>query len=131
MPRFILDYANLLEKRIAEHQSQCWLINTGWWGGGPYDEGKRINLSITREILNKCIADSFASDTFVQSEFFNLSFPSFLDDEKTISLDPTNKWENKENYKKTAVHLSNLFKENFYKLNMENNSSIKNGCIFY
>ena len=100
-------------------------------GGGPYDEGKRINLSITREILNKCIADSFASDTFVQSEFFNLSFPSFLDDEKTISLDPANKWENKENYKKTAVHLSNLFKENFYKLNMENNSSIKNGCIFY
>ena len=131
MPRFILDYANLLEKRIAEHQSQCWLINTGWWGGGPYDEGKRINLSITREILNKCIADSFASDTFVQSEFFNLSFPSFLDDEKTISLDPANKWENKENYKKTAVHLSNLFKENFYKLNMENNSSIKKGCIFY
>ena len=104
MPRFILDYANLLEKRIAKHQSQCWLINTGWWGGGPYDEGKRINLSITREILNKCITDSFASDTFVQSDFFNLSFPSFLDDEKTISLDPADKWENKENYKKTAVH---------------------------
>ena len=48
-----------------------------------------------------------------------------------ISLDPADKWENKENYKKTAVHLSNLFKENFYKLNMENNSSIKKGCIFY
>ena len=131
MPRFITDYANLLEKRIAKHQSQCWLINTGWWGGGPYDGGKRINLSITREILNKCIADTFMSDTFTQSEFFNLSFPSFLDDKKKISLNPANKWENKENYKKTAVHLSNLFKENFNKLNMESNSSIQNGCIFY
>ena len=129
MPRFILDYANLLEKRIAEHQPQCWLINTGWWGG-PYGKGERIDLSITREMLNKCITDSFTSDTFVQSEYFNLSFPSFLDDEKTISLDPSDKWENKEDYKKTTVSLSNLFKENFYKLNMENNSSIKKGCIF-
>jgi phosphoenolpyruvate carboxykinase (ATP) len=130
MPRFILDYANFFEKRIVEHQSQCWLINTGWWGG-PYGEGQRIDISITREILDKCINDFFTSDTFVQNEYFNLSFPSFLDDEKTISLNPANKWKNKEKYKKTALYLSDLFRENFYKLNMENNSLINKGCIFY
>ena len=62
---------NLLEKRIADHQPQCWLINTGWWGG-PYGEGKRIDLSITREILNKCITDSFTS------RYFNVTDSSFF-----------------------------------------------------
>ena len=54
MPLFINNYSDLLRKLLQKNNSQSWLINTGWWGGG-YGIGKRIDLSITRSILNKCI----------------------------------------------------------------------------
>ena len=34
-------YADLLGKKISEHMSACWLINTGW-SGGPYGVGQRM-----------------------------------------------------------------------------------------
>jgi phosphoenolpyruvate carboxykinase (ATP) len=30
-------YAELLRERIAKHNAECWLVNTGW-SGGPYGE---------------------------------------------------------------------------------------------
>ena len=112
MPCFIKDYANLLRKRLKKYNSQCWLINTGWWGG-PFGIGKRIDLSLTRLILNKCISNSFDSSDFIQSEFFDLSFPNFLEKEKITSLNPIDKWKNKENYKDMAKKLNDLFKKNY------------------
>ena len=115
MPRFINDYADLLHKRLQEFNSQCWLINTGWWGGG-YGVGKRIDLNITRQILNKCISNSFDSKNFKKSDFFDLKFPCFLEDEKITSLNPVDKWMDKEMYKEVANNLNKLFKENFSKV---------------
>ena len=114
MPRFINDYADLLFKRLQEFNSQCWLINTGWWGGA-YGIGKRIDLSITRQILNKCISNSFDPKDFKKSDFFDLNFPCFLEDEKITSLNPIDKWKDKNMYKKIANNLNQLFKENFSK----------------
>lgn len=114
MPRFISDYANLLRKRILEHGSQCWLINTGWWGG-PYGIGERIDLHITRSILDKCIKNSFNFHKFIKSEYFDLSFPSFLDEEMTTSLNPLDKWKHKVDYEEASKYLSNLFKDNYSK----------------
>ena len=33
MPRHPSEYGNLLRDLIAEHQADCWLVNTGWTGG--------------------------------------------------------------------------------------------------
>ena len=114
MPRFIIDYADLFERRLKEHNSQCWLINTGWWGG-VYGVGERIDLSITRKILNNCIKNSFDPNYFIQSKYFDLEFPEFLEGDKKILLDPINKWTNKEKYKETAKNLNNLFIKNYSK----------------
>ena len=114
MPRIIDDYAKLFCDRLKEFNSQCWLINTGWWGGG-LDVGKRIDLHITREILHKCINNSFNSEQFKQSDFFDLKFPSFLEDEMITSLDPINKWIDKNKYKEQAINLNKLFEENYIK----------------
>ena len=114
MPRFINDYADLLYRRLLEFNSQCWLINTGWVGGA-YGIGKRIDLSITRQILNKCISNSFNSKNFKKSDFFDLNFPCFLEEEKVTSLDPIDMWNDKEMYKEVASNLNKLFKENFSK----------------
>ncbi len=44
-------YAELLAKKMCEHQAQVWLVNTGWSGGG-YGVGKRIKLAHTRAIID-------------------------------------------------------------------------------
>ena len=114
MPRFIKDYADLFQRRLKEYKSQCWLINTGWWGG-PYGIGKRIDLSITRKILNNCRKNLFDPNKFIQSKYFDLQFPEFLEGEQKLFLDPINKWKNKEEYKETANNLNNLFIKNYSK----------------
>ena len=114
MPRFINDYADLFRKLLQQNRSQCWLINTGWWGGA-YGVGKRIDLNITRQILNKCISSSFESYDFIQSDFFDLSFPAFLEEEMITSLNPINRWEDKLEYKIVARNLNNLFEKNYSK----------------
>ena len=112
MPRFINDYADLLRNRLQEHNPKCWLINTGWWGGA-YGIGKRIDLSITRTILNKCIKNSFDANQFIQNEYFDLKLPKFLDEEMKISLNPIDKWKDKIEYKKAAISLNDLFIKNY------------------
>ena len=114
MPRFIIDYANILRTRLQAYNSQCWLINTGWWGGA-YGVGKRIDLKITRSILNKCINKSFDSMKFNKSKYFDLQFPLFLDKEMKTSLNPIDKWKNKDEYVEAAKKLNNLFQNNYSK----------------
>ena len=115
MPRFIKDYSDLLRIRLKKYESQCWLINTGWWGGA-YGIGSRIDLLITRKILDKCISNTFNQNNFKQSNFFDLKFPSFLEDEMITNLDPLDKWVDKKMYKESANNLNKLFEENYNKL---------------
>jgi phosphoenolpyruvate carboxykinase (ATP) len=44
-------YAELLAKKMREHQAQVWLVNTGWTGGA-FGTGRRIKLRDTRAILD-------------------------------------------------------------------------------
>ncbi|MCL7985921.1 MAG: phosphoenolpyruvate carboxykinase (ATP), partial [marine benthic group bacterium] len=44
------EYANMLKERMLHYGSQCWLVNTGWVGGG-FNVGKRISIRHTRNLL--------------------------------------------------------------------------------
>ena len=122
MPLHINNYTDLLKEKLETYQSQCWLVNTGWWGG-PYGIGKRIDLELTRKILNKCINDSFDIDHYINSDYFDLSFPSFLESEKITSLNPINKWLDKKKYIIASYKLNRLFQKNFLNLS----KSLKKG----
>ena len=47
MPRHPSEYGNLLRDLIAEHDVDCWLVNTGWTGGA-YGTGRRMPIKVTR-----------------------------------------------------------------------------------
>ncbi|HEU0118187.1 MAG TPA: phosphoenolpyruvate carboxykinase (ATP), partial [Alphaproteobacteria bacterium] len=48
MPRTPDVYAKLLGQKIAFHKVNCWLINTGWSGGGALQGGQRARPSLAR-----------------------------------------------------------------------------------
>ena len=45
-------YAEMLGRRLREHNAQCWLVNTGWQGG-PYGVGKRMDMPYTRAMVER------------------------------------------------------------------------------
>ncbi|HQP10655.1 MAG TPA: phosphoenolpyruvate carboxykinase (ATP), partial [Candidatus Omnitrophota bacterium] len=44
-------YADILGKKMDEHQANAYLVNTGW-RGGKYGIGKRMSLPVTRKIID-------------------------------------------------------------------------------
>ena len=53
-------YAEMLGRRLREHNAQCWLVNTGWQGGG-YGVGKRMSLPYTRAMVNALVEGKLAN----------------------------------------------------------------------
>ena len=60
MPRHPSEYGNLLRDLIAQHQADCWLVNTGWTGGA-FGTGSRMPIKATRALLNAALDGSLAN----------------------------------------------------------------------
>src|SRR5262249_57374983 len=43
-------YGNMLRELIAEHNVDCWLVNTGWTGG-KFGVGSRMPIQVTGALL--------------------------------------------------------------------------------
>src|SRR5437870_4504910 len=67
-------YADLLGKKIEEHDVKCWLVNTGWTGG-PYGVGKRMNLPYTRAMVNEALAGMLDNVETTEDPIFGLHIP--------------------------------------------------------
>ena len=67
-------YAEMLGRRLREHNAQCWLVNTGWQGG-PYGVGKRMSLPYTRAMVNALVEGALNDVEFEIEPAFGLSIP--------------------------------------------------------
>ena len=105
-------YAKLLGERIAKHEVDCWLVNTGWTGGG-YGVGSRMKIAYTRAMLNAAIEGRLANVPFENEPFFGLAIPTAVPDVPSEVLNPRNAWADKAAYDEQAKHLAGLFAENF------------------
>lgn len=110
MPRSPKVYGKLLKEKIQKHGSQCWLVNTGWTGGG-YGVGSRIPISVTRDIVRGILDGSMVDHTFETHEYTQLSIPtntSFIPDNIMF---PELGWKDQEEYKKQANILLDKFEK--------------------
>lgn len=114
MPRHPSIYAELLGKRMHEHNAPCWLVNTGW-SRGPYGEGERMKIKWTRAMLNAALSGELEKGEFVSDPIFKLAIPKVVAGVPTEILQPRNAWKSGENYDKKARELVALFRENFKK----------------
>jgi phosphoenolpyruvate carboxykinase (ATP) len=110
-PRF---YAEMLGKRLRQHQSSCWLVNTGW-SGGKFGVGKRMSLRITRALVNAALDGRLDKVEFATEPAFGLSIPLSCPDVPAEILNPRNSWADKEAYDRTAADLAARFEANFQK----------------
>jgi phosphoenolpyruvate carboxykinase (ATP) len=112
MPRLPKVYAEMLGRRLHEHTAQCWLVNTGWQGGG-YGVGKRMSLPYTRAMVNALVEGKLANVEFEIEPAFGLSIPKSCPGVPAELLEPRNSWKDKAAYDKMAAELSQRFAKNF------------------
>ena len=96
-------YAKLLGERIDRHEVECWLVNTGWTGGG-YGVGKRMSIAHTRAMVNAAIEGRIPAE-FEAEPFFGLRIPKSVPDVPSEVLNPRNVWADKNAYDEQARKL--------------------------
>ncbi len=107
-------YAEMLGKKIDEHNAQVYLVNTGWTGG-PVGIGKRMNLTYTRAMVTAALNGDLENVEYVTDPVFNVQVPLTCPGVPAEVLQPRNTWEDKGAYDKQARELASRFVENFSK----------------
>jgi len=112
MPRHPSVYAEMLGKKIADHDVDCWLINTGWTGG-PYGTGERMKIAHTRAMVHAALDGTLAEGEFVEDPIFGVQVPTSCPDVPDEVLTPKNTWDDPAAYDEAAQKLARMFVENF------------------
>nr|WP_246482042.1 phosphoenolpyruvate carboxykinase [Methylorubrum zatmanii] len=112
MPRHPSVYGNLLRALMAEHGVDCWLVNTGWTGGGV-GTGRRMPIRVTRRLLTAALDGSLAGAEFRRDPYFGFAVPVEVPGVETQVLSPVETWTNKTAFADTATRLVAMFRENF------------------
>lgn len=107
-------YAQILGKKMDEHNSEAYLVNTGW-SGGSYGVGSRISIKATRAIIDAILDGSINNSQFENFPRFDFQIPTSLPNVDADILNPRNTWQDKAAYDATLEKLAGLFSKNFTK----------------
>ncbi len=107
-------YAEMLKNKIARHGVNCWLVNTGWTGGG-YGVGQRISIRHTRALLNAALDGRLDHVKYRTDDVFGFEVPKTCDGVPDAVLIPSESWADKAQYEQRYRALAALFIENFKK----------------
>ena len=126
MPRPPVEYGNLLRRMIAEHEVDCWLVNTGWTGG-PFGVGRRMPIAWTRGLLNSALSGRLADAPSRLDRHFGFAVPLAADGVPDEALDPRETWADKAAFTRQAERLVEMFRVNFKRFENEVDSAIRAG----
>lgn len=107
-------YAEMLGKKIDEHDAQVFLVNTGWTGG-VYGVGKRMDLKHTRAMVCAALSGQLNDVETTTNDVFGLAMPIAIEGVPAEVLNPRNAWADGTAYDAKANELANLFRVNFKK----------------
>lgn len=114
MPRHPSVYGNLLRKLIAEHNVDCWLVNTGWTGG-KFGTGSRMPIKATRALLNAALSGELKHQPMRTDPVFGFQVPLALPGVDAKILNPRETWADPKAYDAMAATLVEMFTKNFAK----------------
>jgi phosphoenolpyruvate carboxykinase (ATP) len=107
-------YAEMLGKKMKEHNVNVWMINTGW-SGGPYGIGKRVKLAYTRAMITAVLDGKLDNVTYEAHPVFGMMIPASCPEVPSEILNPRNTWADKSSYDIKAKELAGQFIKNFEK----------------
>jgi phosphoenolpyruvate carboxykinase (ATP) len=113
-----LKYAELLEKKLNQFNSQVYMVNTGWSGSSSISGSKRIDLKLTKHIINLITENKLDFSKKVNDKFFNFEIPLNIEGLDNNFLVPHKSWANLEEYQSVGIMLTKLFNSNFKKYNI-------------
>ncbi|MCU0599567.1 MAG: phosphoenolpyruvate carboxykinase (ATP) [Desulfobacterales bacterium] len=114
MPKKPGYYSDLLGMKMKQHNTRVFLINTGW-SGGPYGEGKRIDILVTRAMIDAAIEGKLDDVEYLENKMFHVSVPKQCPGVPADILMPENTWKNKDAFAERAKKLAAEFSGNFDK----------------
>ena len=122
-----LRYAELLEQKLNDYDSSVYLVNTGWSGSSSTSGSSRIDLKITKHIVNLITDGNLDFSVSVFDKFFNLEIPLNVDGLDNDFMVPHKSWKNLEHYFSTGNMLTRLFNNNFEKYNIRDKDILSAG----
>ena len=109
-------YAEMLGKKIDEHNANVFLINTGW-SGGPYGVGSRMKIKYTRAMVTAALEGKLNDVEYKLHPIFNVLVPQTCPNVPAEVLNPRDMWADKDAYDEQAKKLAAMFIKNFSKYN--------------
>lgn len=123
LPLHATHYAEMLGKRIEQHDVRVWLVNTGWTGGA-YGEGRRMKLSFTRAMIQAAMSGELDQVEYQNHDIFGVAMPKSCPGVPDELLNPRNTWSNQHAYDEKADYLAKLFIDNFTQFEEKANDEI-------
>ncbi len=117
-PRPPAVYAELLMKRLRNFDTQVFLVNTGWTGGGHGKGGNRFSIPTTRAVVRAIVNGDLKNAEYETLPGFNLQIPKAVKDVDAKLLNPRLSWTDVAAHDENAKELIKLFVENFKRFNV-------------
>eukprot|EP00887_Chlorella_sp_A99_P007376 scaffold2.g7376.t1 len=108
-------YAAILARKLEQHGSRVWLVNTGWTGGA-YGAGRRIRLAHTRAIVAAIHSGELEAAQYQTMPVFQLEVPLAVAGVPAEELQPSAGWASQAHYDAALHSLARLFAANFESL---------------
>ncbi|MFW5908162.1 MAG: phosphoenolpyruvate carboxykinase (ATP) [Desulfosalsimonas sp.] len=107
-------YSKLLGEKMKRHNTRVFLVNTGW-SGGPYGTGSRIDITMTRAMLNAAMEGKLDDVSYTENTLFHLNVPDTCPEVPSEILHPENTWPDKQAFEERARSLAKEFSDYFDK----------------
>jgi phosphoenolpyruvate carboxykinase (ATP) len=115
MPRNPDDYASMLGRKLDQHGTRVFLVNTGW-SGGAYGEGHRMDINLTRSMVNAALAGDLDAVGYEADPIFKVLVPTRCPGVADPAiLKPVNTWKDKAAFAARARKLATEFAAQFDK----------------
>ncbi|MDR2520842.1 MAG: phosphoenolpyruvate carboxykinase (ATP) [Bacteroidales bacterium OttesenSCG-928-I14] len=115
-------YANVLSRKMREHNAKAYLVNTGWNG-----TGNRISIKDTRAIIDSIIDGSIEKVEKIHIPILNLYAPKSLSNVSSNILDPRNTYTNYKKWEEKARSLASEYIKNFTQYLPEGKNLVSSG----
>ena len=128
MPLHPTVYARMLGEKMARQNVKCWLVNTGWSGGG-FGVGQRMSIRYTRAMVRSALDGTLAAVASSADPHFGLQVPSACPDVPGDVLNPRNTWKDKNAYESAARDVAQRFEKNFKQFEGHVDGKVKQAAI--